>query len=83
MVRGPGKGPPSFSSPCRTGWGPRGCLRSHHPSPKLSLSAGCHRSRGHQGRSGGMLHVSQCPEPCRPPQPSQGRPSPGLTEAWC
>lgn len=72
VVSGPGKGPPSFSSPCRTGRGPRGCLRSHHPSPRLSLSTGCHRSRGTSGSEWGMFHVSQCPESCRLPQPSQG-----------
>lgn len=83
VVSGPGKGPPSFSSPCRTGWGPRGCLRSHYPSPRLSLSAGCHRSRGHQGRSGGMFHVSHSvPSPAACPSPARGRTSPGLTEAW-
>ena len=76
MVGGPGKGPH------RTGRGPRGCPRSHRPSPRLSLSTGHPRSRGTSGlESGDVPCESQYPESCHPPQPGRGRPSPSLTEA--
>ena len=77
-----GERPPSFSSPHRTGQGPRGCLRSHLPSPRLSLSASGHRSRGTSGSEWGDVPCeSQSTESCHLPQPGRGR-LPSLTEAW-
>lgn len=77
-----GERPPSFSSPHRTGQGPRGCLRSHLPSPRMSLSAGGHRSRGTSGSEWGDVPCeSQSTESCHLPQPGRGR-LPSLTEAW-
>lgn len=77
MVGGPGKGPH------RTGRGPRGCPRSHRPSPRLSLSTGQPRRRGTSGlECRDVPCESQYPESCHLPQPGRGRPSPSLTEAW-